>query len=508
MLRDSSAILGRVRTLFSAGALGSLGDRQLIELYRARRDETGELAFAVLVERHGPMVLGICRRMLPDPEDAADAFQATFLILVQKAATVRVSDSLGPWLHGVSRRVACQARNTSVQRRARERTGLDHAPAPWSNPGLERERIELRTALEDEIARLPEKYRRAVLLCDLGGMTHLEAANQLRCPVGTIESRLFRGREILRTRLVRRGLAPVVPGALVAARTSSAAVPSTLVQATLGAALRLPAGTPLPAGLVSASVLNLVKGAQRAMVLSRIKIAAGFLIAAGALGAGAGVLVGQERRGAPVATAAGAGPALADREGLDDRAKLAALEQRLQALEQRLDQLRMSGRGAARGDADSIRKIRPRFECLVENVAVKVGQTVRKGDSLAELFSADLAAAKNEFLAKSIQRNHARRLFDLRQKLVQTGAISQQLWVETENDEERSLHELGVARDRLQLYGLSAGEIDTVKDEEGEQKARFTLRSPVEGQVVEVGVAAGDLADHRSTLVVIAGLQP
>jgi multidrug efflux pump subunit AcrA (membrane-fusion protein) len=356
----------------------------------------------------------------------------------------------------------------------------------------------------------------AVLLCALEGMTHEMAAAQLGCPVGTIESRLSRGREMLRRRLIRRGLAPAATSALLAARPSSAAVPCLLSQATIESAIRLSPGMPVPAGLVSASVSNLVKGAQRAMVVSRLTIAAGLLIATGVLGAGATALVGQERKDGPKVAAAAAvsapkdqeGPAGRSTPGLEDRSRLAALEERLRALEQRLDQLRTPVRGAVRDDADSTRKIRPRFECLVEKLSVKVGQMVRKGDPLAELFSIDLAAAKNEFLAKTIQRNHAQRLFELRQKLFGTGAISQQLWVDTENDEERSRHELSVARDRLQLYGLTPGEIDAVKDEEGEQKARFTLRSPVEGQVVELGIAAGDVADARSTLIVIAALRP
>ena len=133
---------------------------------------------------------------------------------------------------------------------------------------------------------------------------------------------------------------------------------------------------------------------------------------------------------------------------------------------------------------------------------------VRKGDPLAELFSIELASAKNELLAKTIQWNLWKRMYDLRQKLVQTGAISQQLWVDTQNEEEQARHELSVARDRLQLYGLTPTEIDAVKEEEGERKARFTLRAPSEGQIIELGVAAGDLADPKSMLTVIGGARP
>ena len=263
------------------------------------------------------------------------------------------------------------------------------------------------------------------------------------------------------------------------------------------------------------------------MIMSRLKIAAGFLIATSVLGAGAGVLVGQERKDARGAAAVGVDSPLTNNEKPGERtepkpadaASIAALEQRLGALERRLDELQAADRARTRGnrppsdpfarfDPDTIRKIRPRFECLVEKVHVKAGQTIRKGDPLAELFSIELASAKNELLAKTVQWNHDKRLYELRQKLVATGAISQQLWVDTQNEEEKSRLELSVARDRLQLYGLSPNEIDAIKDEEGERKARFTLRSPAEGQVIELGVEAGDLADPRSTLMVIGRMRP
>src|SRR5271157_6292247 len=119
--RESSAVLRHVRTLFSTGAAGGMSDGQLLDRFRRRTgDPDAEAAFAVLVDRHGPMVLGVCRRALRDPDDAADAFQATFLVLVRKAGSVRVEDSLGRWLYGVSRRVAAKARVAAARRAARE----------------------------------------------------------------------------------------------------------------------------------------------------------------------------------------------------------------------------------------------------------------------------------------------------------------------------------------------------------------------------------------------------
>ena len=138
MLRGSSLIYGRIQTLFGVGALGPLSDRQLLELFTARNDEVAERAFATLVERHGPMVLGVCRRILHDPEDAADAFQATFLILVQKAGAVEVADSLGRWLYGVSRRVALQAKAASKRRSAQR-------AQRWTGGGVGRRRPPIAT---------------------------------------------------------------------------------------------------------------------------------------------------------------------------------------------------------------------------------------------------------------------------------------------------------------------------------------------------------------------------
>ena len=140
---------------------------------------------------HGPMVLGVCRRALRNPDDVADAFQATFLVLVHKADTVRVDDSLGRWLYGVSRRVSVRAKLTARDRSARQVRGIDFAAPRDRYVELD----ELRDVLDEEISRLPEKYRSTVVLCELEGVGHEEAARQLGCPVGTIKSRLSRARE-------------------------------------------------------------------------------------------------------------------------------------------------------------------------------------------------------------------------------------------------------------------------------------------------------------------------
>ena len=228
-----------------------------------RNDSSAENAFSILLERHGPMVWGVCRRLLPDQYAAADAFQATFLVLVRRARAVRVDDSLGPWLYGVSRRVAARARATSLRRRARETGGVEAVAGPAPDP----DRAERLAILDEEIGRLPERQRAAIVLCDLEGLPHEEAARRLGCPVGTVESRLSRGRQRLRDRLVRRGLAPAA-AALWAemAREASAAMPAALLRHSARFVMSSPA-----AGAVPAAVTALAEGVIRMMWLTRLK---------------------------------------------------------------------------------------------------------------------------------------------------------------------------------------------------------------------------------------------
>ncbi len=274
--KDSTAVTRHIRALFGAGAAGGASDGQLLERFRARGgDPDAEAAFGVLVARHGPMVLGVCRRALRDPDAAADAFQATFLVLVRKAGSVRVEDSLGRWLYGVSRRVAARARVEAARRASREGPGPGPEPAVPSDDGGRRELLE---ALDEEVARLPEPFRAAVLLCDLEGMTHEAAAGQLGCPVGTVESRLSRGRKRLRERLTRRGLAPsvAVSGAIT---PPSPAVPEALSVSTVEIAAR--------GASVSVSVSTLIEGVVVDMFRIKLKTyALGLVGAAVACGLG------------------------------------------------------------------------------------------------------------------------------------------------------------------------------------------------------------------------------
>jgi RNA polymerase sigma factor (sigma-70 family) len=286
---NPSGALRAIGTLFSDGMLGALTDGQLLERFVDRNASSAEDAFTILVERHGPMVWGVCHRLLPDRDAAADAFQATFLVLVRRARAVRVDDSLGPWLYGVSRRVAARERATSLRRRARETGGVEALAGPAPDP-VRAERLAI---LDEEIGRLPERHRAAVVLCDLEGLPHEEAARRLGCPVGTVESRLSRGRQRLRDRLVRRGLAPAA-AALWAetAREASAAMPAALIKQSARFVTSSPA-----AGAVPVAVTALAEGVIQMMWLARLKPLVA--VAAALILATAGVAVQGRQQSAP-----------------------------------------------------------------------------------------------------------------------------------------------------------------------------------------------------------------
>lgn len=189
--------------LYDTGTAREQTDGQLLERFANGQGEAAELAFAVLVERHGPMVLRVCRAVLDDHHDTQDAFQATFLVLVRRARGLRVRDSLGPWLHQVASRTARCARADASRRRWFERRASAVPRIHREETSDERERV-----IHEEIERLSERARAVVVLCDLGGQSQEQAARQLGWPLGTVKSRLFRARERLRERLRRRGFEP------------------------------------------------------------------------------------------------------------------------------------------------------------------------------------------------------------------------------------------------------------------------------------------------------------
>jgi RNA polymerase sigma factor (sigma-70 family) len=205
-------------------------DGQLLDHFVKTRDET---SFEALVRRHGPMVLGLCRRSLQDDHEAEDAFQTTFLTLVNNARTIRKQDSLGSWLYGVAQRVTLKAK---IRAGKRNRLTQGETMAVDDHDSSEADLQEIRPVLHEEVGRLPEKYRAPIVLCYLEGQTHEEAARQLEWPVGTVKGRLSRARELLHSRLSRRGIALSLGLVAILKSEARAAVPESLVESTVRAA--------------------------------------------------------------------------------------------------------------------------------------------------------------------------------------------------------------------------------------------------------------------------------
>jgi RNA polymerase sigma factor (sigma-70 family) len=263
-----------IRALFYVGATGGLTDEQLLARFVDSERDTGELAFAELVARHGPMVLRVCRMILRDAHDAEDAFQATFLVLARRSRSIRERGSAASWLHGVARRVALSARSAAARRRAHERRAAE-MPMPSSDDAGWND---LGDVLHQEIERLPEKYRKAIVLCELEGLTEGQAAQRLEWPIGTVRTRLRRGRERLRSGLLRRGVAPtaVLLGAVGSSDAASRSVPDLLARSTIEAVVQ-PAATKS----VPAAVSALTAAVCRAMFLTKLTIPLVALLAVG-----------------------------------------------------------------------------------------------------------------------------------------------------------------------------------------------------------------------------------
>ncbi|SIO58776.1 RNA polymerase sigma factor, sigma-70 family [Singulisphaera sp. GP187] len=270
-----------IQTLWDAGSVGSLDDAELLRRF-LRGDAAAEAAFGALVQRHAPMVLRVCRDVTGDPHDAQDVAQATFLILAQKAHSVRRHETLANWLFGTARRVAARASRDSVRRRRHERryveTAAERRPSDPTSDGLDRDW----SGLYQELDRLPERYRVPIVLCDLEGLTHEQAAIAMECPQRTLQTRLYRSRERLGRRLVRRGLMPAVglmEGAFIA-EARSVAITTAWADFTTHAATQLALGR-AAAAVAPVAVTVLIQGMNRAMLLTRLKWTATFAVIAG-----------------------------------------------------------------------------------------------------------------------------------------------------------------------------------------------------------------------------------
>jgi RNA polymerase sigma factor (sigma-70 family) len=301
-LEPFRSVLRHLRHLAGAPDADELTDRQLLERFANRRDDA---AFAALVRRHGPLVLGVCWRVLRHAQDSEDVFQATFLVLARKAGSLRWHDSVGGWLHEVAYRLAAKSKAAAARRRARESQAAAAAP-PQTVPGAAWQ--ELCAVLDEALHGLPAKYRAPLLLCYLEGQTRDQAAQQLGWSLATLKRRLERGRELLRARLARQGLAlpAAVLATVLAHHGAAAAVSPVLVAQTVKAAALFTAPA---AGAVSPAAA-LAEGVLRGMAVTKAKIVFG-LVALSLAVAGAGAALYQALAAKPEAGRPAGGQQLA-----------------------------------------------------------------------------------------------------------------------------------------------------------------------------------------------------
>lgn len=264
---ELGSVLQHIRRAIGLPLAADSPDSDLLERFVHRGEEA---AFEAILRRHGPLVLGACRRMLSDPHDVEDAFQATFFIFVRKARGIARGEAVGSWLYRVAYHAAARVRSTTTRRRTQETT-LDETKV--AAPAAAEDLHDLQPLLDDAVNRLPEKYRRPVVLCCLEGKSNEQAARELGCAVGTVGTRLSRARERLRAMLTRRGVA--VPAVALAAvlepGAATASVPPLLLSSTLKAGMLLAAGETAASGAFSPAVAALAQGVGRSLIIGRLR---------------------------------------------------------------------------------------------------------------------------------------------------------------------------------------------------------------------------------------------
>jgi RND family efflux transporter MFP subunit len=476
----SSRPVRRLEDLFRVGTVGDLSDGELLDRFLRDRDAAGETAFAALVERHGPMVLRVCEQALNDPNAAEDALQATFLVLARQAGTIRKRTSVSSWLFGVARRAAARIRMEEGRRRRYESRAAERSSAliaarqDAADPDPYPE-------LHAEIERLPENERLPVMLCYFEGLSHEQAASRLRWPVGTVKTRLTRARQRLRSRLERPGrpfllvlpAGPLRPGIL-------AEIPEGLVHTITRAACRY-ATSGIPGGLVSSTVLAVTQEVMKAMLIHKLKSAA--VVVCGLFLLGFGALVAAQQATGP---------------GRAGQPHTAIGEPKAPSI------LRLAGRA----EASLVVHVHPPLAGRVDRVLVDFGSVVKKGDPLLELFSPDLAAAKSDYELAVSQWVHDKKIYDYKKPMVETKTLPQKELIDIESNEALSQLKMRLAKDKLMIYGVAEAEINNIRNEDGAQKARMTVRSPIDGVVKFRSAVAGNYYDPKDLLMDIGQDNP
>jgi RNA polymerase sigma factor (sigma-70 family) len=355
-------VVRRLGGVLACQNTAGLADAELWERYVRKRDG---VAFETLVRRHGRMVLGVCRRILRNEQDAEDAFQATFLVLARRADSLRSPDTIANWLHGVATRTSLEARIAIARRRAKEATVPPREVIP------EDPLAELRHVLDEELGRLAERYRVAVVLCDLEGKTRREVAEQLGWAEGTVASRLARGRSILARRLARRGFAAASVAAALAGGTASAGVPAGLVASTVRAATDGASAN----AVLSAKVIPLTEGVGRSMFLTKLVTAAALVLGVTTLRLVSTTGATEPAGGTPAQEKARANPD-------DVRGRVAELKQQLQQLQQKVAKLEQEAPAGRDGPTAAVGTLAERFK---HRVAFETGYTETRDGGRIEI---------------------------------------------------------------------------------------------------------------------------
>jgi RNA polymerase sigma factor (sigma-70 family) len=477
-------LLRDIHTLFDSGTANGLTDRQLLERFASRGDAAAEAAFEVLVLRHGPMVLRVCRNTLADPHDAQDAFQATFLILVKRCRSIRRLESVGSWLFGVAMRVAARARVDAARRRAAERRGaLRVIEAVDSSASGELDQPEFSPVVQEEVRRLPEKHRSVVLLCYWQGLTQEQAAAQLGCPLGTVRSRLARAKSLLRRRLTRRGLAPLadvmasaVDSSACLARTVAQrpyAVPPALIHSTITAASRLAAGQ-VTDRVASALTASLVREALWSITMLKMNgVVAAIALVGLAAGVGAGLAAQRATTSPPAAKVSPVGEAQSTQNP-----PVAKSQPRAKGKANRSNPQRKAGQ----------------FEQLYSNIEgqttiitlVPDGSTVKRGEVVCELDSAFL---RDRLINQQITTKSAEANFQNAKLARESAEFSLQSYVDDLFPRERREAEgdLKIAQAELALA-----------EEQRDAKKLGGGANPLEVKLSELAIARGKLALEKA----------
>jgi RND family efflux transporter MFP subunit len=369
--RKWSEFLRYLQQLDGSQNAGGLSDAELLERYVRFRDEA---AFELLVWRHGVLVFNVCRRVLSCEQDAEDAFQATFLAFVRKAHSITRRGSVAAWLARVAYRVALEARAQAKKISEKEKSGGEQlavqAPTDpvWSDQ---------RVLLDEEVNRLPERLRRPFVLCHLEGKSNEEAARELGCRLGTIYSRLSRGRELLRNRLVRRGVTLSIAALTSAlAEHVAGAVPSVVLVRGVARMASAFVAIPSDAG-ISPRVASLAEGVLRTMFMTKLKIVAAMLLV---VGLAAGVLT----RGLTASPQAGPRPVAHEAKPEDDR-KEEAKPIAVRAVKAKQGGSPLMVTRTAEVVAAQQQQVVPLVSGTVAEVLVDIGDHVKKGQTLIVL---------------------------------------------------------------------------------------------------------------------------